>query len=46
MPKLPKAADLNKAAATLKKLFSDSLNDDEIINYINYLQANPLIARM
>jgi len=44
--KLPGATDLNEAAVTLEKLFSDSLNDDKIINCINYLQANLLMAGM
>ena len=45
-PKLPGAADLGEAAATLEKLFSDSLDDDEMMNCMDYLQANPLVAGM
>lgn len=43
-PKLPGAGDLEVAIEDLQHMFADELDDEEILNCVEYLQSNPMRA--
>ncbi|KAL2125791.1 hypothetical protein VTI74DRAFT_2738 [Chaetomium olivicolor] len=43
-PRLPSADDVALAVEDIQKLFADVVDDDELLNCIEYLQGNPMRA--